>query len=206
MKATTRSTAAAGTICMTGGVGNDRYYVDTTDDTVTRRRGRNRPGLRQRQLHADRGQPGRELSTNALGATAAINLTGNEIGQADHGNAGANVLNGGGGNDTLIGLGGNDTLVGGTGNDAMTGGIGQRHCIMSIPRATSSPRPPAGGTDRGLASVSYTLTAASEVETLSTNDARRDRRDQPHRQRARPASSTAMPAPTCSTAAAATTR
>jgi Ca2+-binding RTX toxin-like protein len=51
------------------------------------------------------------LSTTDGGSNAAINLTGNEFGQAIIGNAGINVLNGGLGADTLTGFGGADTFA-----------------------------------------------------------------------------------------------
>ncbi len=51
------------------------------------------------------------MTTTSSGGSAAINLTGNALGQAITGNAGANVLDGGAGNDTMTGLGGADDFV-----------------------------------------------------------------------------------------------
>ena len=51
-----------------------------------------------------------ETLTAAEG-TAAINLTGNALGQSIYGNAGANVLVSGGGADYMVGGAGNDTFV-----------------------------------------------------------------------------------------------
>ena len=51
------------------------------------------------------------LSTNSIGSTNALNLTGNELGQTLWGNGGANVLDGKGGADTLNGFGGADTFA-----------------------------------------------------------------------------------------------
>ena len=59
-------------------------------------------------------------------------------------------MTGGGGGDTLIGLGGNDFYFVGNAGDV-------------VQEAT------AGGSDRVFASVSYTLTAAAEVEMLTTD-------------------------------------
>ncbi len=51
------------------------------------------------------------LSTNSIGGTAAIDLTGNEFGQEVDGNDGVNTLDGKGGNDLLVGFGGADTFA-----------------------------------------------------------------------------------------------
>jgi Ca2+-binding RTX toxin-like protein len=51
------------------------------------------------------------LSTLDWAGTAAISLTGNELGNYVIGNAGANVLDGKGGFDALQGLGGADTFA-----------------------------------------------------------------------------------------------
>jgi hypothetical protein len=69
-----------------------------------------------------------------LTGSAAINGTGNTLGNHLRGNAGANVLNGGAGNDVVQGAAGNDTVTdasgnnvldGGEGADALTGGTGR---------------------------------------------------------------------------------
>ncbi len=57
------------------------------------------------------------LQTTSASGTAAINLTGNNIGQGIVGNNGVNKISGLGGDDLLFGLGGNDTLAGGAGKD-----------------------------------------------------------------------------------------
>jgi hypothetical protein len=56
------------------------------------------------------GQHVEVLATNSSTGMAAINLTGNELGQSIIGNARGNILKGGGGADTLRGLGGADNL------------------------------------------------------------------------------------------------
>jgi Ca2+-binding RTX toxin-like protein len=60
------------------------------------------------------------LSVNSIAATTAIDLTGNEFGQALQGNNGSNALNGGGGADVLYGWGGDDTFMFTTALDAAT--------------------------------------------------------------------------------------
>jgi Ca2+-binding RTX toxin-like protein len=67
---------------------------------------------------------GSYLEDLTLLGIAAINGTGNAIGNHIVGNGAANVLDGGAGNDTLSGGGGNDTLIGGTGNDTLQGDAG----------------------------------------------------------------------------------
>ena len=60
------------------------------------------------------------LLTGWLDTNAAIDLTGNELGQQLWGNDAVNVLNGGGGNDILYGSAGADTLNGGSENEVST--------------------------------------------------------------------------------------
>ncbi|MEQ1955812.1 calcium-binding protein [Mesorhizobium sp. CN2-181] len=52
-----------------------------------------------------------QLTTNSSTATAAIDFTGNEVGQKFTGNAGSNIIDGKGGNDTMTGLAGKDYFV-----------------------------------------------------------------------------------------------
>ena len=60
-----------------------------------------------------------------LMGSAAINGTGNDLGNTIKGNSGANLIAGAGGNDTLYGGAGDDILQGGTGNDVIRGGAGK---------------------------------------------------------------------------------
>ena len=85
------------------------------------------------------------------GLTTAINLTGNEFGNAILGNNGANILDGKGGADVMRGFGGNDTFIVDNANDQVLEDAG-------------------GGNDTVYALVSYVLTAGSQVETLSVAD------------------------------------
>ncbi|MDQ8757240.1 hypothetical protein RCO27_13490, partial [Sphingosinicella sp. LHD-64] len=96
---------------LAGGLGNDLLYVDG-GDLVFEGAGEGRDNvLASAHYVLNAGAEVELLSTTANVGTAAIDLTGNEFGQAVIGNMGANVLRGGGGVDVLVGLGGNDTFV-----------------------------------------------------------------------------------------------
>jgi Ca2+-binding RTX toxin-like protein len=108
---------------MYGGAGHDTYYVDHTGDET-----------REVSNNALDGYDGVNASaTYTLGfgieslkleGLAAINGTGNELGNVIRGNDANNVLSGLDGQDILSGLNGNDQLFGGNGNDRLVGGNG----------------------------------------------------------------------------------
>ena len=109
-----------------GGLGNDWHYVDDPGDTVVDAVGE---GTADRVFASvsyalAAGAEIETLSTTLQTGTAAIDLTGNEFGQAVVGNNGSNRLDGMGGDDSVHGHGGDDTLVGGAGADLLDGGIG----------------------------------------------------------------------------------
>ena len=116
------------------------------------------------------GQSIETMSTNDAAGTAAINFTGNGLGQLIFGNAGANTLVGGGGADTLLGLGGGDLFFGdGATACTMQGGMGddyyyvyQRQFACRIRRR--------GQTTVSYTTVGYTLSAGREIEALTTAD------------------------------------
>ncbi len=111
---------------MIGGLGSDWYHVDDAGDVIVESDGQ---GVLDRAFASASyvlaaGVSIEILSTNLQAGTAAINLTGNEFGQAVVGNNGDNTLDGGAGDDTIYGHNGNDTLIGGLGNDRLDGGLG----------------------------------------------------------------------------------
>ena len=92
------------------------------------------------------------FTTTSVGATYAVNLTGNSLAQTIIGNAGDNVLSDGGlgGNDLLRGLAGNDTYI--VNNAGAT--------ILEIAGQ--------GTNDRVAASTNYSLAAGLDIELFTT--------------------------------------
>ncbi len=90
-----------------GGSGDDRYLVDSTGDTVTELADEGDDTVESKVTYVLPANVERLILTGS----AAINGTGNALGNEILGNAAANVLNGGAGADTLRGGAGNDTYV-----------------------------------------------------------------------------------------------
>ena len=105
-----------------------------------------------------------------VGTEGANTLTGLNGNDWLKGFGGADTLYGGNGNDELYGGGGNDTLDGGAGIDTMFGGSGND--TYYVENASDSVDENGGeGVDVVRTSVSWTLTAGADVETLrTTND------------------------------------
>lgn len=122
----------SGSDILLGGAGNDVYIVNSSGDRVyeTTTLGGlvNAGGLDavnssvSFSLASSTGVSFVERLT--LTGSAAINGTGNALGNTITGNAAANVLHGGNGGDVLSGAGGADTLYGDAGNDLLRGGAG----------------------------------------------------------------------------------
>ncbi|MDU9037876.1 calcium-binding protein, partial [Pseudomonas corrugata] len=92
-----------------GGAGNDTYVVDNLKDVVSE------TSTLASEIDTVRSSVSWTLGANlenlTLTGNAAVNGTGNALGNVLIGNAGNNVLNGGAGRDTLIGGAGNDTYL-----------------------------------------------------------------------------------------------
>jgi Ca2+-binding RTX toxin-like protein len=141
-----------GTDTMSGGGGDDTYIVDNAGDFASEANQQGIDRVRTSVTYAL--AAGSEIefleTTNQL-QTVALTLVGNGIANTITGNNGANIVVGGGGPDSMIGLRGDDIYI--------VDNVGD-----SITEAGTE------GTDEARTSVSYTLTAGADVETLRTTD------------------------------------
>jgi Ca2+-binding RTX toxin-like protein len=92
---------------MIGGIGDDTYLVDHTGDKVIEKAGQGTDTVKSKVAFT----LGANVENLTLTGTAAINGTGNELGNVIVGNGGANVLDGGTGADFLDGGEGGDTYI-----------------------------------------------------------------------------------------------
>jgi Ca2+-binding RTX toxin-like protein len=104
-------TGGGGVDWLQGMDGDDLLFVDADDNVIETATGGRDNVLASASYTLNAGAYAEIVSTNNHAGTAAINLTGNELGQIMIGNAGANVLNGGLGADFLQGLGGADSFA-----------------------------------------------------------------------------------------------
>ena len=96
------------------------------------------------------------------------NVTGSAFGDILSGDVEGNVLSGAGGNDQIFGKEGKDVLNGGTGTDRTDGGFGDDTHQVDSAADVVVEGVGEGSADKVLASVSYALTAAMDVEFLAT--------------------------------------
>jgi Ca2+-binding RTX toxin-like protein len=106
---------------MTGGAGNDVYYVNVGRDVVTEG---NPGGIDEIRTTVTLATLAANVENLRLTGSGSMNGTGNGLANTITGNSAGNTLSGGGQHDTLIGLGGGDVLRGGAGNDTLTGSGG----------------------------------------------------------------------------------
>jgi Ca2+-binding RTX toxin-like protein len=145
----------AGADAMTGGGGNDLYIIDNAGDTIIEGTGQGTLDVANTSISYSlaAGVQIESLATTSAGATTAVNLTGNEFSQSITGNAGANIIDGKGGADAMAGGAGNDVYY--------VDNIGD-----TIAEAANQ-----GTLDQVAASISYTLAAGVQVESLNTTSA-----------------------------------
>ncbi len=146
-----RLNGLAGADIMRGLGGDDRYYIDNPGDIAfeVANAGTDRV-LTSVNYTLFAGSSIELFTTSNVLGTGAINLTGNSFAQTIVGNNGANRLNGRGGADRMDGWGGDDLYIVDNAGDVV------------IERANA-------GSDRVLASVSYSLAAGQSIELITTN-------------------------------------
>ncbi|QNM81693.1 calcium-binding protein [Sphingomonas sabuli] len=143
---------------MYGGTGNDTFYVDNitdfvTDNTDTVTAGSGEDEVRSSITYTLTDAARLDIENLRLVGTAAINGTGNALGNVITGNSAANTLNG---------LGGADTMRGGDGNDIYyVDNSGDRVLETSA----------SGGVDTIRSSITLTLSSYAENLQLLGSDA-----------------------------------
>jgi Ca2+-binding RTX toxin-like protein len=155
-----------------GGAGNDIYFVDDSRDVAIEGIGAGNDKILTSVSYALAANAEVEiLSAADNNAPTAIDLSGNAFSNQLWGTNGANVLTGGGGSDHLVGFGGDDTLIGNSdAASTLEGGAGNDTYYVHR-TGDSLIEAGGGGNDRVVTSVSYTLSAGQEIETLVTIDA-----------------------------------
>ncbi|MES2942488.1 MAG: FG-GAP-like repeat-containing protein [Pseudomonadota bacterium] len=109
---------------MTGGQGDDRYYVDNAGDKVVETDGTPVGGTDTVYSTLTAYTLTSNVERGVIKKSGAANMTGNDLDNKLYGGAGDNALLGLAGNDYLNGGAGKDKLVGGQGPDTMVGGDG----------------------------------------------------------------------------------
>jgi VCBS repeat-containing protein len=160
-----------GTNRLEGGTGDDWYYVESATDLIVELadQGTGDRVFTSVSYALSAGAQIEIFSTSYNAGTAAINLTGNELGNLIYGNAGSNLLNGREGNDQLYGREGNDTLYGGTGTNRLEGGTGDDWYYVESATDLIVELADQGTGDRVFTSVSYALSAGAQIEIFSTS-------------------------------------
>ena len=152
--------ARGGADFMSGGTGNDRYYVDNAGEHVCEFVGEGTADYVYASVNYAlfAGEEVEYLNANA-GNTGLI-LSGNEF---------DNSVNGGAGNDTLYGGAGNDRLSGRAGVDAMYGGSGNDRYYVDDAGDSVLEYAGEGTDDYVYSTIDYTLAAGADIERLYAN-------------------------------------
>lgn len=108
-----RLDGGAGNDILQGGQGNDTYVIDSIGDSIWESANQGRDTVESAFSYT----LGANFESLILTGAAAINGTGNSLGNTLTGNSANNLLTGGAGSDTLDGGGGADSMIGGTGDD-----------------------------------------------------------------------------------------
>jgi hypothetical protein len=152
-----------GADALKGGLGNDTYVVDNAGVVITENFGEGADTVQTSLASYTLGTNLESLTYTGAGAFAG---TGNTLNNVITGGGLADTLNGAAGNDTLYGGGGDDLLNGGTGADTLVGGAGNDAYVVD--NAGDVVTELAGeGTDTVTASVSWSLSAGSAVESVA---------------------------------------
>jgi trimeric autotransporter adhesin len=152
---------------MTGWLGNDSYYVDSSLDVASENFN---SGIDKVFSSTTNYTLGANIENMLLltqfFAPSGVNGTGNSLANTMEGNLLGNQLNGMGGNDLIYGYGGNDTIDGGTGDDHMHGDAGDD--VIRVDSVNDIVHEFVGeGTDRVDSSVSFTISDNIENLTLT---------------------------------------
>jgi Ca2+-binding RTX toxin-like protein len=150
---------AAGADQMAGGLGDDRYVIDNTGDTITEA---TNAGI-DTAVSSVTYSLAANVDNLILVGTALINGTGNDDANVMVGNAGANTLSAGGGNDVLAGGLGDDTLDGGSGDDLYLYHQGEGRDVVNDASGTDTLRFGAGITLDSVAARTVTINGQSKV-------------------------------------------
>ncbi len=142
----------AGIDTLIGGKGDDLYIVDSATDKITEAAKEGTDSV-ESSVTFSLSKFTNVEELHLTGGSAAIDGTGNALGNLLEGNDGANRLDGAAGNDTLLGGIGNDTLLGGAGNDLLSGGAGDD--VMS------------GGTGRDTFGYNYVADAGAGGDKIT---------------------------------------
>ena len=146
-----KGNSAANTLI--GGLGNDTYYVQNTDDMVIENAGEGTDTVISTALSYTLSDNVENLNLSGASGSTSVSGTGNTLNNVISGNSLANILDGGAGADTMSGGNGNDTYYVDNAGDVVIENAG------------------AGTADAVYSSVSYTLTDNVENLTLTGTDA-----------------------------------
>jgi Ca2+-binding RTX toxin-like protein len=114
---------------MIGGVGNDSYIVDSTQDLVVERGNGGIDTVKSNIAYTLEGN----LENLILTGAGKIDGIGNNNKNKITGNKGDNTLRGEDGDDKLLGGKGKDILIGGVGKDILTGSAGVDQLVFENP-------------------------------------------------------------------------